>query len=803
MRPRKNSLSPLSAAAFPEWVLAGCVALLPVQWASARGQDDALPEHRQETVEWESLYLTVVINEVPHQSVHQVFRRGDALAMSAETLRELGLRVPPAAQGSRVELGGVPGMTSVYRADVQELRLTVVPALLDRLPLHLSTGPQPDGGAEPGRRVDGLLLNYDMFAQHGQRTTSVSGQAEARMLTRGGGTWTQSVLGRISRGDRGASHRSVRLDTAWRYDQPEDLSTLVVGDTITRGLAWTRPMRIAGLQLGRDLGLQPYRPTSPVLSLAGEAALPSTVELFINGIRQLSQPVLPGQFQIDTVPAVTGAGTAQIVVTDINGRARTVETDFYSAPFLLRSGLWDGALQAGVPRRDYGVRSAEYATSPVGIASYRYGATDDATVEMHAELGKRVRMLGAGVTQRLPSRLGVAGASLARSMAEGRSGVQQAWNYQFIADRASLTASLLRRTAGFRDAASQVDGPPARMLASLAVGASSAVGHVGLAIARQTLHDDQASSLVSAAFTRGLPGNSTLNVSVTRGISGRRSSSQLTVTWSMPLDGRDSLSANYAQSGRHGLATVDFAHEPRREDGGLGYRVQASSDGSHAGGHARLRSNGQSAQWIAGAMHTAGSAASLLYAGLEGSLLASDGRLRAMDRTGDAFALVTTSGVPDIPVKLENRLVGRTDAAGTLLVPRLNAYQRNKVSIDPLGLPPEYRVDRVDADAVPARGSGVAVGFTVRAVRSAELTLVGEHGRVLPPGTPVELTTGSGAAQRTVVGQDGLVYVDDFSKGIGRLRAQGDFGTCEADLASALGDGSARGRPRVVCRSTP
>lgn len=62
-----------------------------------------------------------------------------------------------------------------------------------------------------------------------------------------------------------------------------------------------------------------------------------------------------------------------------------------------------------------------------------------------------------------------------------------------------------------------------------------------------------------------------------------------------------------------------------------------------------------------------------ISASLDGSLLWMGGQFAPMRRSLGAFALVSTSGIPHVPVMLENRNVGYTNDQGFLLVNSLNA----------------------------------------------------------------------------------------------------------------------------------
>ncbi len=65
------------------------------------------------------------------------------------------------------------------------------------------------------------------------------------------------------------------------------------------------------------------------MSFKGQVALPSQVDLIINGIKQFSENIVPGQFDIQSVPSITGAGNAQMVITDINGQQQVLIFPLY------------------------------------------------------------------------------------------------------------------------------------------------------------------------------------------------------------------------------------------------------------------------------------------------------------------------------------------------------------------------------------------------------------------------------------------------------------------------------------------
>jgi outer membrane usher protein len=156
--------------------------------------------------------------------------------------------------------------------------------------------------------------------------------------------------------------------------------------------------------------LRPDLVTLPLPSAAGSAAVPSTVDVFVNNVRTSSQQIESGPYRISNVPAVTGAGTARVVLRDASGRETVTNLPFYVSPKLLAPGLFDFSLEAGMPRLSYGTTSDTYFPTFAGSGTGRWGVLDWLTVEGHAEAGAGLVNAGAGAAMRtgasgLPRRL--------------------------------------------------------------------------------------------------------------------------------------------------------------------------------------------------------------------------------------------------------------------------------------------------------------------------------------------------------------------------------------------------------------
>lgn len=792
------------AAALTSSVLATPSPTQPVQ-AARVGQDADTPAAPAATAaDAEDLYLEVSVNEVATGQLALFRLIGGRLHADAGALRELGLKWPGSdTADGLVALDSIPGLRSEYDAANQHLALTVPLSALAAGPEHFGVAGTLPPRLDPATRAPGLLLNYDLYAQGDGDYQSLSGWNELRLFGLGPGLWSSSLVSRIdSLPGRADRHDTVRLDTSWQLDLPDSMVSVAVGDTYTGALAWTRTTRIGGVRATRNFALQPYRVVTPLASFAGDATLPSTVDLYINGVRQATQQVRPGQFQIDSVPTINGAGQAQMVITDINGQSRVVNFSLYSTVQLLQRGLTDWSMEAGMVRRDYGLRSFSYADNPMGAATVRHGLSDQATLEAHAEATDDLQMAGMGGAFLLGERGGVLDLSLAGSRHQGATGSQYGAGYQWSSQAFNVSLSTLRRDSGFADVASLEGSTLARRIDTAFAGTNWGPAQLGVSYVRQDIPGLASARYAGLNWSRQLPLGGYLTASLNRSLDDRDADSAF-IYWSMPLDRRTLVSA----SARHSHDADDLTLEANRsvdsDLGGLGWRVQTTL-GDSGGVQGQLAGLGRHGAWNAGFLYQRGEGPvadrTSGFAGASGSLLLMKSHLFAMRRVEDAFALVSTDGIAGVPVLQENRLIGFTDEDGLLLVNRLNAWQNNRLSIDPLRTPTDVRLGRVEMYATPASRSGMLARFPMEKTLSIQATVTRPDGQQLAAGSPVWLQDADPATPPlTVIGFDGLLYLQELPPGAG-LRIGQNGGYCRVvlpDLPEASGFVELEG---VVCR---
>jgi outer membrane usher protein len=720
---------------------------------SASGALDDSNAYNSATSGGEDLYLDATLNGTPKGLVHFGYRGGELWATAA-TLRQLGFALPDNTLDP-LRLKSLKGVTVDYDASRQQVTIT---APLELLNLSTTVLNAPgSGGATRASTSPGLLLNYDLYGTQGAHGNgNLNAYTELRAFG-AAGVLSNTMLSQVSHGNgEGWRGQSVRLDTSWSTSFPDSMVTLRVGDTLSGYLPWSRATRIAGVQISRNFALQPYRVTAPLPTFLGSAVLPSDVELYVDGVRQYSGKVPAGPFQLNTVPNISGAGNAQIVLTDALGRATTLNFPLYAAHQLLQQGLSDWSAEVGVVRRNYGLHSFDYGHDPAGSGTFRYGVTDHFTLESHAEATSGLANGGTGGAW-LFDRAGILSASAAFSHDRGRSGSQFNLGYNWRNDRFNFSVDGTRTNSGYRDVASRYGATLPRLSAQAQIGYSTGpAGDFGVSYLHLRYPQERATRYANAYWFKTLGSTMSLNVNINQNLDVHRDRS-IFVGFSMSLDDYTSFSSSVERTNRSTSIGAQV-NRPVIGSEGFGWRAQARAGGGFNGGLAEATYRNNALDLRAGVNSTSGD--HYAYANADGALVLMGGQPFAARRIDDGFAVVSTDGIPDVPVMLENRVVGHTDDHGMLLVTPLNAYQSNLLAIDPMQLPADLRIDRVKINATPSDRAGTLVRFGITPVRAASIQLQDTAGKPLPVGSRVHQA--GGADNGAIVGFDGTVYLDNL-----------------------------------------
>lgn len=745
------------------------------------------------------------------------------LAISADRLQLLGFDLRAlgiAPDAPLVRLADLKGVTYRYSEARQSVELEAADAAL--VPVVLD-GRRTPTAIDPSQvqASMGVVLNYGAFVDVSGDAVRGSGQYDLRILLGGLGLLSSSGLSQwtsdgadAGAGNRGGELGHTRLDTSWRYIDVRRALAFTVGDSVADGGQMGAAYRFAGFQVRRDYSDRPDLVTMALPILTGSAAVPSTVDLYINGMRYFNGNVARGPFQFRSLPNIGGGATATVVLTDALGQETRIRKQIFFVAGLLPPGRLDFSVEFGFPREGYGIDSLDYDPRLVGSASARYGLNDWLTLLGHVEgmsglvngsIGGVVRFGG----------LGAVTSGVAVSRSGGKIGRHYSLDAQTRVAGVNIYGGIERLSHGYRDIVTAIAD---RSHSSLVNAGDGLLPPILSAYSSKTeragLNFSMLKTGFSLSYTRLRVPNDDLrlaSVSVNRTLFGRvsvwtnaykdfGSGSGYGVFIGASLSFGRGFSASSALTRSNHSTTLNsrVSNNPGLAEGGLGWNL--ISNDTLSGDASSFRSAdfryqasfgtlGAGIEQLGSKVHVTG------Y--MEGAAVAMGGGLFLSPPIDSSFAIVRDAG-PNTPVLSNTRRVTRTDDEGRALVPYLNSLQFNTVSIDPTDLAIDLKPERTSIDVVPGDRSGVILDFGVAPQAAALVQVVSEDGQPLPIGSYVTL-----GSQAAVIGYDGKTYLVDLAahNKIHVERATGP--DCEAEFDFAPQPGEQVSIGPITCHDIP
>ena len=716
----------------------------------------------------QDLYLNIVLNQSTQSILGHFKQIGDDLLIDRETLQKLKFQSIISHMDDEVQfikLNDIIGLHYVYNISEQIIEITATELLLNGNEQILGYETAKQAVIRPEQNKPGIMFNYDVYAQHNQNNITLSAWNELRLWGLSEGS-IFSVSANHLYNDQDPDERvqSTILDTYWQKDFQNKAISLRIGDAQSRALDWTRSTRISGLKLSRNFELQPYQVTSPLESFKGSVLLPSSIDLLINGVKQSTSQAQPGQFNLQTVPSISGAGDAQLVITDLNGQQRIVNVSLFGTAQLLRQGLSDWDINFGVNKLNYALKSFKYDDDFVANGSYRYGLTQDTTIESHAEIAPDLQLAGLGLIHRLPKTYGIFNGSYSYSQLNDQIGQHYVLGYQWSNRTFNFSLNHQQATDDFADIATIQDYAYIQKSDQAFLGVNTNYGQFGGSYARQQ-YDQSENEFLIFNWSYVFPSRQYLNLSMTRDLGNQENSFYLSLN--IPLDRKTNAKASIQRDRDHTQYAVNARRTAVQDQPDWGWQADANfTDQQNYMIQGQLQRQNDYGEWNVGIQNSKanGQNYTTSMASARGSVVMMDYDLFAMRQSLGSFAVVSTDGMQNVPVQLENRSVGKTNKKGLLLVKDLNAYQHNSVSIDALGLPYDYKIETTRIDAVPQNGAGVYINFPLYRIKTVQFTLLNNLGQIFPMGSRVwnqdQLPT-SESKELTIVARDGLVYLEN------------------------------------------
>jgi outer membrane usher protein len=712
----------------------------------------------------EEMWLALRVNGQGPEETVLVRRRDGRLMMRGEDLEHWRLRLPNAAPlredgESWYPLDTLPGLTFSIDAPRQALMLDVPPGLFDGTTL---TG--QENYLVPTLSPPGGFFNYDVQA------SDTAGQTSANALFElGAFSGSRSIVSTFMALDSEFGTSFNRLDTTWTQDHPDRRASLRLGDSITGTSPWSRSVRFGGIQWATNFATQPQLITYPQPRVAGEAVVPSAVDIYVNDALRQSRNVPAGPFSIQDLPVMTGQGNVSLVVRDPLGRESVIVTPYYASPNLLRAGLRDYSYELGFVRNNYGLDSNDYGRFAM-VATHRIGFTDQVTGEAHGELLRDQQTFGLSSAMLWPA-AGVFTASAAASHATDGQGALMGLGFQRQNSFLSFGGNVQLASDRFRqlgmgpifrtlnaDTIEQATGREAPRLTSQVFVSVATHGHGSFALShtQQKFRDSGDDiELISANYSLSLGKLGYLSLSALRSLGTARQTS-ISLIFTRPLGEKTTASVGMQRQGGDQQVTTQVQRN-LPAGSGYGYRLLASA-GEPGRREADLSLQNSIGTYTVEAAQYQGQTG--VRASASGGVALLGGAPFLSRNLDSSFAVVQVPDYPGVRVYEDNQVVAQTDSHGNALLPRVRPYQKNSIRIDQADLPMDAEIGADRLDAIPYARSGVTLRFPVKQSRGAVLTILLDNGRPLPAGAAVQVDD---RPEEFPVGLRGEVYLTGLS----------------------------------------
>ncbi|HXB20075.1 MAG TPA: fimbria/pilus outer membrane usher protein [Candidatus Solibacter sp.] len=672
-------------------------------------------------------------------------------------------------------LDGLSGVKWQINHTDQTLALNVPSSAFTQTVLNASYQDTP----EAARPNPGLFLNHQLVFSHLDRNSTLAGLFEAGFFSKLG-----VVTSRFAERDFTTAIAPIRLDTKLVREFPHQMAVLTIGDSISAINPWSRQVTYGGVRWASDFTTQPNFIPIVLPNLAGQAAQPSTVDIFVNGVRTSRQQVDPGPFAIHNVPVITGQGDVQMVVTDILGRQQVITQSYISARELLRPGVNEYAYEAGSLRRNFGTTNAQYGAA-FFEGTHRHGFTDRFTLDGRLETSGRQQTGGVGVEYGVFP-FGIIGGGVAGSHSDLGPG---ALGYMVVQRRArhlGYSGTLQIASSTFQQLGMIANERAPRLQAQFQVSealgsrSSFSVGYLrqenrAFLNGVQPLRPDF--SGISSAFSVRVGSRMYLTAAANLSHSFKDASSA-TVSLIVPLGGRSIASAtgNFQQNGSNS-GTMEYTQQAP-VGSGYGYRVRTDYTD-----HSRVDA-GFTYQTDNGTLELESSDdRSRINSRLTetGGLVMMQGHVVPSRWLNNSFAIVQVPDTPGVKVFANNQYIAKTSWRGLAVLPVLAPYNKNTVRLDDQGVPINLGIDFDERTVVPMSRSGVFLKFKATQITGALFQLVTEKGEPVPLGAEV---TAGGSSTIYTVALRGEVFLPEVTFPV-RLIVHWADQQCEAAVEGA------------------
>lgn len=740
--------------------------------------NDVLPEIPISKAEnhYTTLFLSTNINSTEINELVRFYQDQEGqLYIRSEDLEKIRIR-PAKLDNTFIPLDEISDLKFKYDLNNQTIKISIPENKLIASSIDLNKQPQIKNSDLNIKSMNALILNYSLYNTLTDGENSFSGTFDT-LYNSHYGNFNSGFLYRNAKPLNSSSERLVRLNSFWQKIDAEKIQQYTIGDFISHTPDWGNSVRLAGLQWSSAYAQRSDIVTTALPQFSGSAALPSSLDLYVNQQKIYSGEIPSGPFDLKSLPFISGNEVA-LVTTDITGQQIVKKQAYYFSPKILAKDIHQFSVDLGFPRYNFANESNQYDETLFAAASSRYGLSHTLTLNAGLEASSDGLVnLGIGAAKNFLGR-GVITASVAGSNYDDEQGLLSVVGLEGrLSKDLSMNMSYQKASENYHDLA--------RVSEKLYLSKN-----------HQHVNPDYAVTLSSSAneiFRAGL------NLNINTGVNVSTNYSQIQYADEQYKLATLNVSANLSNSWSiFGSIYKDFINDQdyggfvalrftpsagfnsissiSRDEGSISYRqeVNAVTDQRIGGlglgasvGHSEGQSSTASAYVNYRARPAYLTAQYNQYDGIEqiglsatGALVATQGRLFAAHEIGDSYAIVTNAG-PHSQILNGGVNLGETDKKGRFFISHLSPYEKHQIFLDPQNLPLDWQVDKTSLNTITRYRQGTVLDFQAHKVISATVILHDQNGQALKPGYSVTVNQ---QPDHAMVGYGGEVFIRGLLK---------------------------------------
>ncbi|MBU9663984.1 fimbria/pilus outer membrane usher protein [Burkholderia multivorans] len=713
--------------------------------------------------------------------------------LRAELVAQFGLKpslakdLPRFHGGRCVDLAAIEGVTVRYLKGDGRLRITIPQVALEFT----------DGTYLPPERwsdgIAGAMLDYRVIANTNRSFGSGGRQTNAvQAYGTIGANWGAWRV----RGDYQAQSNvgnTVYADRTFRFSRlyafralPSIQSTVTFGDDYLSSDIFDT-FALTGASIRSDDRMLPpsLRGYAPLIS--GVARTNATVTVSQQGRVLYVTRVSPGAFALQNINTSV-QGTLDVAVEEEDGSVQRFQVTTAAVPFLARTGQFRYKAAVGKPRRFGGAGITPF----FGFGEAAYGLPFDVTVYGGFIAASGYTSIALGVGRDFGT-FGAVSADVTHARARlwwngaTRHGNSYRINYSKHFDGLDADVRFFGYRFSERDYTNfaQFSGDPtayglANSKQRYSATMSKRFGDTSAYLSYdQTTYWERASEqrvgvTLTRAFSVGALRNLNVSVSAFRTQSAGAGGNQVSVTATLPIGGRHTVTSNLTTGNGSTSVNAGYLYD---DPAGRTYQISAGTTDGRASANASFRQRTSAYQLTAQASTVAnGYAAASLE--VDGSLVATQYGIaaHANGNAGDTRLLVSTDGVRDVPL---SGTLTHTDSRGYAVLDGISPYNVYDAAVNVEKLPLEVQVSNPIQRMVLTDGAIGFVQFSAARGSNLYLTLTDAAGKPLPFGASVQ--DAANGKELGIVGEGGAAYLTQVQPKSSLVVRAGERTLCTID----------------------